>query len=220
MTLTPTTRASLLLRLRDSQDHEAWLEFVSLYEPVIYRLLRRHGLQDADAREVMQDLLMAVSRSIDRWDPAKERGSFRGWLRRVARNLVINWLKQRQRQVIAAGGSDLQAMLDMLPDDSGPETVEFDQELRRALFQRAAEQVRGEVQPATWQAFWETGIRRHFARRCRPEAGDDGGGGAGRQMPRPGPAASRRERNGESNMNTPMFDRTSGIGVGRQPAGG
>ena len=118
------------------------MEFVSLYEPVAYRLLRRHGLQDADAREVMQELFMAVSRSIDRWDPAKERGSFRGWLRRVARNLVINWLKQRERRVIATGGSDLQAMLDMLPADNGRETVEFDQELRRALFQRAAEQVR------------------------------------------------------------------------------
>jgi RNA polymerase sigma factor (sigma-70 family) len=158
MTVTPTTRASLLFRLRDSQDHEAWVEFVALYEPVAYRLLRRHGLQDADAREVMQDLFMAVSRSIDRWDPAKERGSFRGWLRRVARNLVINWLKQRQRRVLATGGSDLQAMLDMLPADSDPETAEFDIELRRALFQRAAEQVRREVQPATWQAFWETGV--------------------------------------------------------------
>src|SRR5208282_3840251 len=121
MMTAPTTRASLLLRLRDSQDHEAWMEFVSLYEPMAYRLLRRHGLQDADAREVMQDLFMAVSRSIDRWDPAKERGSFRGWLRRVARNLVINWLKQRQRRTLPSGGSDLQAMLDMLPADADPE---------------------------------------------------------------------------------------------------
>ena len=48
MTLTPPTRASLLLRLRDWQDHEAWIEFVTLYEPVSYRLLRQHGLQDAD----------------------------------------------------------------------------------------------------------------------------------------------------------------------------
>ena len=158
MTLTPTTRASLLFRLRDSQDHEAWMEFVSLYEPAAYRLLRRHGLQDADAREVMQELFLAVSRSIGRWDPARERGSFRGWLRRVARNLVINWLKQRERRVSATGGSDLQALLDKLPADSGPETAEFDKELRRALFQRAAEQVRCEVQPATWQAFWETAI--------------------------------------------------------------
>jgi RNA polymerase sigma-70 factor (ECF subfamily) len=125
---------------------------------VAYRLLRRHGLQDADAREVMQDLFVAVSRSIDRWDPSRDRGSFRGWLRRVIRNLVINWLKQRERRAIASGGSDFQAMLYDLPADTGPETAEFDQELRRALFQRAAEQVRAEVQPATWQAFWETAV--------------------------------------------------------------
>ncbi len=49
-------------------------------------------------------------------------------------------------------------MLKALPDDSAQETVEFDEELRRAMFQRAAEQVRAEVQPATWQAFWETGV--------------------------------------------------------------
>src|SRR5258708_24769758 len=109
MTPSPTTPASLLFRLRDPQDHEAWMEFVSLYEPVAYRLLRRHGLQDADAREVMQELFLTVSRSIGRWDPAKERGSFRGWLRRVARNLVINWLTHRDRRVVASGGSGLQA---------------------------------------------------------------------------------------------------------------
>jgi RNA polymerase sigma-70 factor (ECF subfamily) len=158
MTLTPSTRASLLLRLRDSQDHEAWVEFIGLYEPVIYRLLRRHGLQDADAREVMQELLLAVSRSIERWDPAEERGSFRGWLRRVARNLVINWLKQRERRVTATGGSRLQAMLDLLPAGDEPESAEFDRELRRVLFHKAAERVQGEVHAATWQAFWETAI--------------------------------------------------------------
>jgi RNA polymerase sigma-70 factor (ECF subfamily) len=158
MTQTPSTRPSLLLRLRDPQDHAAWVEFVSLYEPATYRLLRRHGLQDADAREVMQELLMAVSRSIDRWNPAKERGSFRGWLRLVTRNLVINWLKQSQRRALATGGADLQDLLEQLPAAAEPETMEFDREFRRAVFQQASEQVRAEVQPATWQAFWETSV--------------------------------------------------------------
>ncbi|MBM4094843.1 MAG: RNA polymerase sigma factor, partial [Planctomycetes bacterium] len=146
MTATPTTRASLLLRLCNSEDHEVWVEFVTLYEPVIYRFLRRRGLQDADARDVMQELLLTVSRSIGRWDPTKDRGSFRGWLRRIARNLVINWLKQRGRRVGATGGSDLQAMLEMVPAANEPDTVEFDRELRRALFRRASERVRAEVQ--------------------------------------------------------------------------
>jgi RNA polymerase sigma-70 factor (ECF subfamily) len=154
----PTTRVSLLLRLRDSQDHAAWLEFVSLYEPATYRLLRRQGLQDADAQEIVQQLFLAVSRNIDRWDPSKERGSLRGWLRQAARNLVINWLKARQRRVQATGDSNLQAMLDLLPDESEPETAEFDLELRRAMFHRAAERVQREVRPATWQAFWETAV--------------------------------------------------------------
>jgi RNA polymerase sigma-70 factor (ECF subfamily) len=145
------------MRLRDPQDHAAWVEFVSLYEPLTYRLLRRHGLQDADAREVMQELFVAVSRNIDRWDPDKDRGSFRGWLRRVARNLVINWLKHRERRLIPAGGSEFRAMFDQLPA-AGAETAEFDHEFRRSLFHQAAEQVRAEVQAATWQAFWETAV--------------------------------------------------------------
>jgi len=147
----------LLLRLCDAKDHEAWVEFVTIYEPVIYRLLRRHGLQDVDARDVMQELLLAVSRNIDRWEPAHAQGSFRAWLRRVARNLVINWLKRRQPAVLT-GGSDLHALLDQLPAEDAQESAEFDRELRRVQFQQASQRVQGEVQPATWQAFWETSV--------------------------------------------------------------
>jgi RNA polymerase sigma-70 factor (ECF subfamily) len=158
MTPTPTTRASLLFRLRDPQDRDAWIEFVTLYEPVAYRLLRRHGLQDADAREVMQELFLAVSRSIERWDPTREGGSFRGWLRRVVRNLVIDWLRQRDRRVVAVGGSDEHARLAMVPAAEGTESVEFDREERRSRFRSAAERVRGEVQESSWRAFWETAV--------------------------------------------------------------
>jgi RNA polymerase sigma factor (sigma-70 family) len=158
MPLTPTTRASLLLRLCDSEDHEAWVEFVTLYEPVTYRLLRQHGLQDADARDVLQELLLTVSRSIDRWEPRKQHGSFRGWLRRVARNLVIHWLKQRPRRAVPAGDCDLQSLLDVLPAANDPDSIDFDRQLHRALFQRASERVRGEVHRATWEAFWETAV--------------------------------------------------------------
>jgi len=158
MTSMPTTRPSLLLKLCDSQDHEAWVEFVTLYEPVIYRLMRQHGLQDVDARDVMQELFLVVSRNVERWEPEKQRGSFRAWLRRVVRNLVINWLRNPQRRITALGGSEVNAMLDLLPAAEQQETLEFDRELRRALFHRAGQQVQNEVQAATWQAFWETSV--------------------------------------------------------------
>jgi RNA polymerase sigma-70 factor (ECF subfamily) len=157
MTLAPSTHLSLLLRLCDVHDHEAWVEFVTLYEPVVYRLLRQRGLQDNDARDLMQELFLAISRNIDRWKPAHGKGSFRAWLWRVVRNLVINWLKSRQRSVLA-GGTELNALLDQLPAAGEKDTIEFDRELQRALFHRAVEQVQTQVQPATWQAFWETSV--------------------------------------------------------------
>ena len=158
MTPTPTTRASLLFRLRDSQDHEAWVEFVEIYEPAVYRQLRKCGLQDADARELMQELFVAVNRQIARWELAKERGSFRGWLRRVTRNLVINWMKHGQRRMVAFGGSESQSLFDELTAEDCPESTEFDRELRRAIFQRASELVRLEQSPKAWQAFWATAV--------------------------------------------------------------
>jgi RNA polymerase sigma factor (sigma-70 family) len=154
MSSQPSTRPSLLLRLRDSRDHEAWVEFVAIYEPVVYRLLRRHALQDADAREVMQEVFLAVNKSIDRWDA--QRGTFRCWLRTVTRNLFINWLAQRNRRVVATGGTDFLRLLDQVPAVSAAESIVFDKEVRRAMFRRAAALVERQVRPLTWRAFWET----------------------------------------------------------------
>ena len=158
MTSTPTTRASLLFRLRDSQDHEAWVEFVEIYEPAVYRQLRKCGLQDADAWELMQELFIAVNRRVGHWEMAKERGSFRGWLRRVTRNLVINWMKHGQRRMIPFGGPDSESFFDDLVSGDCPESEEFDRELRRSIFHRASEIVRLEQNPKAWQAFWKTAV--------------------------------------------------------------
>ena len=67
-------------------------------------------------------------------------------------------MKQRERRDEAVGGSKLQAMLQTIPSADGPESGEFDREFRRALFHQAADRVRASVRPATWQAFWETGV--------------------------------------------------------------
>ena len=69
MTHSPDTRESLLLRIRDSQDREAWQEFVSIYRPLIYRVGRRHGLQDADAQNLAQEVLQKVERKANDWLP-------------------------------------------------------------------------------------------------------------------------------------------------------
>jgi RNA polymerase sigma factor (sigma-70 family) len=157
MTISPTTRVSLLLRLRDPRDHEAWVEFVEIYEPVVYRVLRRANLQDADTQEVMQDLFLAVHRNIGRWKIGAEHGSFRGWLRHVTRNLVISWVRRKRRQITTTS-VDLDVLLQASCADNSPKSDEFDVELRRVLFHKASELVRAEVQPQTWQAFVEVAL--------------------------------------------------------------
>ena len=158
MTETPSTRPSLLVRLREPRDERAWEEFLEIYTPLVYRLARRKGFQDADAADLVQDVFRAVAGAIDRWDPDPERGSFRGWLFRIARNLMVNVLAGEKRRARGAGGSGFERLLEEQPAPSGPESAMFDEEYRRQRFGWAAEQVRGEFRETTWRAFWLAGV--------------------------------------------------------------
>jgi RNA polymerase sigma-70 factor (ECF subfamily) len=82
----PTTRPSLLVRIRDPQDSQAWTQFVEVYAPLVYGFARKHGLQDADAADVTQDVLRAVAGAAGRLEYDPQRGSFRGWLLTIVRN--------------------------------------------------------------------------------------------------------------------------------------
>ena len=86
------------------RDEAAWTEFLEVYEPLILRLLRRHGLQDSDARDVCQQVLMAVAGDVEQWKSDGAKGSFRRWLFQIARNRVIKFLVKERRETLAKGG--------------------------------------------------------------------------------------------------------------------
>ncbi len=152
----PPTRPSLLLRLRDPRDGVAWARFVDVYAPLVYGFGRKHGLQDADAADLTQDVLRAVAASVGRLEYDPERGSFRGWLFTIARNKLRNLLASRQRHVPGTGDTGVQQQLQEHPDDA--ETTAWDRQFEQRLFAWAAEQVRGHFEDATWQAFWQTAV--------------------------------------------------------------
>src|SRR5262245_14014372 len=155
----PLTRASLLVRIRDGHDQDAWHQFVQLYAPVVYGFARKRGLQDADAADVMQDVLRSVAGAASRLNYDPSRGSFRGWLYTVARNRIFNFL-DTDRHKIGKGTGDSGAR-EQLEAQPGPElglARSWDEEYERTLAALAMRRVQGEVQAATWQAFWQTAV--------------------------------------------------------------
>ena len=154
----PETRPSLLVRIRDPRNEQAWTEFLEIYEPLVYRLARKRGFQDADARELTQDVFVAVASAIERWDPDPAKGSFRGWLFRIARNLMINFLGQQRRRPAATGDTDVNRLLNEHPAPDAEESALFDLEYKRQTFRWAAERVRGQFEDKTWRAFWLTSV--------------------------------------------------------------
>jgi RNA polymerase sigma factor (sigma-70 family) len=158
MSQSPLTQPSLLVRLRDRGDDRAWSEFVEIYTPLIQRLARQKGLQEADAADLVQEVFGAVARWIDRYDPDPSKGTFRGWLSRIARNQILDALAARRRHPQGVGDSSMRRLLDAQPAPSPEDTALFEAEYRRRAFAWAAERVRDEVSEMAWRVFWMAGV--------------------------------------------------------------
>ncbi len=150
----PETKISLILRLADRNDHEAWQHFETVYRPVVYKTARGKGLQDADAEDVVQQVMASVSRALQQRPHDKQRARFRTWLYRVTHNAIINAI-QRRKPDRATGDTGVQEQLKQIPL-SLAESQMMDSTYQRSVFQWAAERIRTEFQEDTWQAFWMT----------------------------------------------------------------
>lgn len=150
------TRRSLLVRLGDARDGEAWSQFVEVYAPLIYGFSRKQGLQDADAADVVQDVLRSVASALGKFEYDAQRGSFRAWLFTVARNKVRDFCSARHRQPRGTGDTAAYEVLQQQPAPAEVDSWESDYD--RRLFAWAAEQVQREVHETTWQAFHRTAV--------------------------------------------------------------
>ncbi len=157
MTSYPETRASLIVLVKDSTNQAAWTEFVDIYTPVIYRTAVKRGLQDADAHDLTQQVLISVASAVGRWEKAGTNVKFRHWLRRITRNAIVNALARKplDRAVGSSSANDVLGETPQ-PDSQADELIQL--EFRRELFLRAVEIVRTDVAPETWQAFELTTI--------------------------------------------------------------
>jgi RNA polymerase sigma-70 factor (ECF subfamily) len=140
------TQPSLLVRLRDVGDAASWQTFVDLYTPLLHRYCRRRGLQDADAADVAQEVLLQVAQSIRTFEYRPERGRFRDWLAAVTHSKLVRWWAKRGPE--AAGGAEADDLAEV-PAADAEWTAEFNAHVLRAALERA----RPNFEPDTWRAF-------------------------------------------------------------------
>lgn len=89
-----STHLTLLARLREPTDQAAWRDFCERYGELIRGFARRRGLQTSDCDDVVQDTLLALTKSMPGYEYDPARGSFRGYLKTIVIHIVFR--KRRQ----------------------------------------------------------------------------------------------------------------------------
>ncbi|HEX7447398.1 MAG TPA: RNA polymerase sigma factor [Pirellulales bacterium] len=147
------TPASLLERLRLEPDQASWRRLVDLYQPMLTAWLRRYALQAADLDDLRQDILSVVFREVSAFQHQGQRGAFRCWLRRIMVNrLRTFWREQRKRSELGDGRA-LAELIEQLDDPASGLSRLWDSEHDRYVTRRLTELLKGEFEPATWNAF-------------------------------------------------------------------
>ena len=142
-----TTRGSLLARIKDRDDREAWQEFHTLYAPLLYRYARRRGLSQADAEETRDQCLEVIARKMPAFEYDKEKGGFKNWLHRIVDNKVVDLLRKRRERIVDSG--DIRKLRDPEPS---PQEV-WEQQWRNEHLKYCVEKARTRVSDRNFQVF-------------------------------------------------------------------
>lgn len=154
-----STRVTLLVGLRQG-DEAAWRRMIDVYSPLVYTWCRRWGLSPEDAADVSQETFRAAAGALDGFQSGRGPGTFRGWLRTIARRKAIDlWRRRGAEPARAEGGSQAHVRLAQAPDPACEDGEEDDSPSELAgVVRRALQFLRDEFESATWQAFWETAV--------------------------------------------------------------
>jgi RNA polymerase sigma-70 factor (ECF subfamily) len=151
--------STLLVQLQANRP-EAWQRLVQLYSPMIYRWCRRSGVMADDAADVLQEVLLAVTRHVSEFRRDGPHDSFTAWLATLTRSKVCDHYRRRHGKAEACGGSTAQRRMADIPQppEPSPEIIQPDAEAVACLSRRVLDMIQAEFEPGTWQAFWRTAV--------------------------------------------------------------
>ena len=142
------TSSSLLRRLRNPADQASWGEFVALYEPLLIRYVRKKGLSEHDAQDVVQGIFIALLRKLPTFELDRGKGRFRTWLWQVTHNAVVDWARSRKRAKAL-----VEKVREGWQEGAEEPDAEWDSELQKRVLEYAMQKVKERTNPATWACF-------------------------------------------------------------------
>lgn len=146
------TRESLLLRLKDEQSDASWREFHNIYGRLIFSYSLHFDINYAEAEDIVQEVCIKVFRQILKFDYSPAKGRFRGWLKTITRNTVIDYLRRKQSRQ-KTSKEFRQHMEQMLVDEAVADDEIWRKEWEKALCETALERVRKRVGEETFRVF-------------------------------------------------------------------
>jgi RNA polymerase sigma factor (sigma-70 family) len=149
------TRASLLDRLKDREDHSSWQEFFDTYWQLIYRVAKKAGLTDAEAQDVVQETVIAMAKKLPGFIYDPKLCSFKTWMLRLTRWRIIDTFRKRLPQSVAAeNDGTATSALDRIPDESSLKLDSvWDDEWEKSLLTAALQRVKPLLKPDHYQIF-------------------------------------------------------------------
>lgn len=167
--MTPTS-ISLLERLHD--DHSgAWNQWQAIYAPMLRAWMRRYDVQDADADDLIQEVMLAVAKEVGTFDHNGRYGAFRSWLKRILVHRLRDFWRARQRRAVATGDSDVFQRLKQLEDPASELSQLWDHEHDRYVLGKLLVLAEPNFAPETWRAFRRVVIDRVSAVEVATECG-------------------------------------------------
>jgi RNA polymerase sigma-70 factor (ECF subfamily) len=147
------TSLSLLDRLRNSAESENWNRLFELYAPLLGAWLRKYDVQDTDANDLVQEVLLAVSKDLDKFDHGGHPGAFRGWLKAILVNRLRNFWRARDRRPQARGDSHMDDRLAQLDDPASEVSQIWNRQHDQYVLRQLLALAEPHFAPETWKAF-------------------------------------------------------------------
>ena len=168
-----TTSITLLGKLSNSQDQLAWNRFVEQYSPLIFSWCHRFGVQEKDAPDVTQEVMLKLLGAIKSftYDPIK--GSFRSWLKTITVNLIRDIQRKSKSADVGSGDSRILSLLNSIQDPKALNELGnlIEKQYESELLLQASENIESRVQPKTWKAYQLAANQQMSAKQIGKELG-------------------------------------------------